>query len=63
MKLYMKISKDKYELPEAVADTVAELAKMCGTNPMYIYSCLSHAKKKGFKSIYKKVVIEDGEEE
>jgi hypothetical protein len=30
MKLYMKVTSDKYELPLAVAKSVTELAKACG---------------------------------
>ena len=33
MKLYLKVSKDKYELPQAVAGSLQELARMCGMNP------------------------------
>ena len=28
--VYMKVTRDEYELPVAVADTVVELAKICG---------------------------------
>lgn len=30
MKLYLRVGKDKYELPLAVADSTQELAKKCG---------------------------------
>ena len=32
MTVYMKITKDKYELPEAIADSIIELARMCGVS-------------------------------
>ena len=32
MTVYMKITQDKYELPEAVADSIIELARMCGVS-------------------------------
>ena len=32
MTVYMKITRDKYELPEAVADSIIELARMCGVS-------------------------------
>lgn len=59
----MRVTKDKYELPLVVEESVRELAKKCDTNPGYIYSCISHAEKKGFRSIYKRVIIEDGDNE
>ena len=61
MTLWIKVTKDKYELPEAVADSVDQLAKMLGIPKNTIYSSISHAKKKGFNSIYRKVEIKDGE--
>lgn len=56
--VYMAVTKDKYELPIAVADTTAELAKLVGVSRNAINSAISHAKKKGFNSCYVKVVIE-----
>ena len=56
--VYMVVSKDKYELPLAVADSVAELARMIGLNRSTVASAMSHAKKKGFNSHYVKVVID-----
>lgn len=61
MILYVRVSKDRYELPLAVADTCRELAKMCGVTPNLIYSCISHAKKKGYRSEYQKVIISEVE--
>lgn len=45
MKIWMKVSLDKYQLPIAVADSAAELATMCGTTRNVIYSELSRFKK------------------
>ena len=56
--VYMMVTQDKYELPLAVADTVAELARLTGQKRNTIASAMSHAKKKGFSSRYKKVVID-----
>lgn len=56
MKVYIKTTKDKYEHIIAMGDTVEELARECGTTKNTIYSAMSHAKAKGQKSIYKKVV-------
>lgn len=60
-KLWMMVTNDKYELPMAVADSAEELARMTGTTANVIYSAVSHAKKLGYKSIYVKVEIEEGE--
>ena len=32
MTVYMRVSRDKYELPEAVSDSIIELANMCHIN-------------------------------
>lgn len=37
----MKVSRDKYELPVAVAESVAELAKMTGNTKSSVYSMVS----------------------
>lgn len=42
MKIYMKVTKDKYELPIIVADSPKELADKAGTNKNVILSALSH---------------------
>ena len=62
MTLYMKVSRDKYELPEAVAGTREELAKLLGikTNTVDHYFYLQ--KKYGMNCGYVKVVIDDEEE-
>jgi hypothetical protein len=49
MKLYMAVTLDKYELPIAVSETVAELARMVGVNEASIWHAMSYAKKKNFK--------------
>lgn len=56
--VYMEVTKDKYELPVAIADSVAELARMIGQSRNTISSAISHAKKKGYNSHYVKVVID-----
>lgn len=44
MCVYMKITKDEYELPLAVADTVKELSAMTGDTVNTINSAMSHTK-------------------
>ena len=59
MDVWMKVSKDKYELPLCIADSAKELAKLCGTTENTIKSCVSHAKRKDFKSHYVRVKVTD----
>lgn len=63
MTIYMKVTKDEYELPVALADSVGKLARLVGVDPNVIYTVLSRAKRKGYKSSYVKVEIDDMEEE
>ena len=44
MKVYMEVTQDEYELPLAIADSPAELARMCGVNPNAVSSAISHWK-------------------
>ena len=59
MTVWMKVTSDKYELPVCIADTVEELAKICGTTKNSICSSICHAKRKKFRTPYVKVKIED----
>lgn len=54
MFLYMKVTNDDLELPEAVADSPAELAKMVGTTANCVSSSITH-KRAGWL----KVEVED----
>lgn len=45
MKIYMEISQDGLELPVAVADTAAELAKMSGTSAEVVRSSISKVRR------------------
>lgn len=58
MTLYMKVTRDKYELPVAVADSKSELACMVGVAP----SSVCHALERGWKkSTYVAVEVDDDE--
>lgn len=60
----MQVTEDEYELPVAVADTVKELAKIVGVKENTIHSSISHMKSGRIKtSIYRRVEVEDEEEE
>lgn len=59
--VYMKVTRDEYELPVAVADTVVELAKICGVKVNSISKqlwCSKHTTKSD-RCIYVKVEIDD----
>ena len=60
MTLYMKVTRDKYELPVAVAETKAELARMLGIKRENVRTAFSHAKK--FKNPTYVVVEVDDED-
>jgi len=45
MKLYMRVTSDKYELPLAVAESKRELAKIQGLTPNAVYSAYSLGSK------------------
>ena len=59
MTVYMKISKDEYELPEAIADSAAELAKLLGVKEQSIFDSVRHSKSRGHRGQYVKVEIGD----
>lgn len=64
MTLYMMTTKDKYELPLAVADSMQELARITGANLNSIQSCLCHKRTRVNKtdkhwSKWHRVEVED----
>ena len=59
MKLYLRVTRDKYELPEAVAESPRELAQMTGVSRATILSSISHEKAGRWKSIYKLMEVDD----
>lgn len=61
--VYMMITKDKFELPLAIADSAEELAKMVGVLPSGVYSGARNAQKGKRKSKYIRVLIDKGEGE
>ena len=50
MTLYMKTTKDRFELPLIVADSPKELAQKVGTTKASVLSALSH-KQKGWARV------------
>lgn len=59
--VYMKVSKDKYELPEAVAGSAAELARMVGVQENTIFIAIQRQRRYGWKGQYVRVEIGDEE--
>lgn len=62
MTLWLKVTKDKYEFPEVIADSIEELAKICGVSVNTIRSSMSHHKynRRQYKRCkYKRVDIEE----
>ena len=57
--IWMKITKDEYELPVAVADTAAELARMLNVSVDTIYSATSRRRNRGDKTAFIKVEVEE----
>ena len=61
--IYMLVTKDKYELPLIVADSISQLARKLSISPNLIHSAMSNASKKGYKCMYVKVECEDESKE
>ena len=61
--IWMYVSQDRYSLPEIIADSADELAKMCNTSTSVIYSTITHYKTGRLKKEkYVKVVVDDGDD-
>lgn len=60
MKLYLKVTTDKYELPLVVADSQSELARMLGIQPNAIHKQMHFARTGKWKWCqYREVEIDD----
>lgn len=59
MTVYMKITQDKYELPEAIAENIGELARMCGVSWRTIDGALYRNKRPKVRPKYIAVKIDD----
>ena len=60
--VYMEITKDKYELPVAIARSEPELAKICKTTVIAVKSGISKRRCHGKWSRFIKVDVEEDEE-
>ena len=63
MNVWMRVSKDKYEFPEVIADSIYELAEKCGTSVNSIRSQMSHYKAGRLKRRYVCVDVPDDDPE
>ena len=62
MTVYMEVTKDKYELPLALADSARELSRMTGATKSTIYKSVSRIKTgKHKQGRFVKVEFEDYE--
>lgn len=59
MTLWLAVTKDKYELPLAVADTAAELGAQIGKSSTSIWKAVRYAEKHGTRCAYVRVKIEN----
>ena len=64
MTLYMQVSRDKYELPEIVTDTIQEMAEKSGSTVNCIRSHISHRKAGRLKKDrFIRVEVEEDDEQ
>lgn len=63
MKVYIKVTSDKYEHIVAMADNPTALGRQLGLSRDTVASALKKAKDHGYNSCYKVVEIDDEEDE
>lgn len=61
--VWLKVTADRYELPVAVAETGAELARICGKSENNVYNTINKAKQLGHRCQYIRVEVEEDEDE
>ncbi len=62
--VWMQVTRDKYELPVAVADTAVELARIVGTNSNNVRSAVAHVNRGDKKwSRFVRVEIDENDQE
>ncbi len=62
MKLYLTVTKDKYELPIGVYDSLDEMAEKQGVSKSYIKTSISRYEHgtANWNTPYRKVIINEG---
>ena len=63
MIIWMKVSNDKYEFPLDIADSASELARKHGISVNSIYAGAFRYEENGLHSPWRRVQVEDDEEE
>ena len=53
MVCWMRVTRDKYELPIAIADTAKQLAEICGVTTNSIYSAYCRVNRNGGFTAYR----------
>lgn len=61
MTLWLKVSRDKYELPEMIDDSQKELEVTLRLRPGTIKRIRSRAKRNGYRCCYVRVDVEEDE--
>lgn len=59
MVLWMKVTDDEYELPIAIADSRAKLARKLGIKPNSIATAIYRAKNTDHRQVFVKVIVDD----
>lgn len=57
--IWMKVSRDIYEIPLIVEEDVNVLARKCGTKAAHIRSAVSHFEKNGKGTRFRRVEVEE----
>ena len=57
--IWMKLSRDKYEFPEVITDSIEELAVECGVKVNSIRQAICHYKTEGRRPRYMRVEVDD----
>lgn len=60
---WMRVTRDKYELPIAIADTAKQLAEICGVTTNSIYSAYCRVNRNGGFTAYKRIELEDEDDD
>ena len=63
MWIWMEVTLDKYEFPVAVADSVQLLARKRGISISTIYTTIRTCAQHGWRCRYRKIWIEDDEDD
>ena len=63
MRVYYKVSRDELELIEAIADTSAELAKLCGVRQTTVLQQVRRWEKGSKASQYRRLELTEQEAE